>query len=560
MNFKEIIEVMLKDRRVRLSIVKRIHKFFFYCYFPHYTEFEIAPFHEEMFCLTEDTSIRSAVIVAFRNSGKSTIFDLSFPLWAILGEQKLKHILIISQTQPKAQMLLQQIKRELETNELLKRDLGPFQEERNEWNMVSLYLPLYQAKITAASTEQSIRGIRHKQFRPQLILLDDCEDLESVKTQEGRDKLYDWLVGDVIPAGDRHTRLIVTGSLLHEDSLIKRLEKNIQEGKMAGVYRAYPLLDDEDNPTWPGKFPNKQAVDNEKARGVTDEAWYREYLLKIIPKGNQIILPQWIKPYNTLPQETSDLKYRYTYIGVDLATSQKDSAHYTAMVAISVYGRGENLQLFVHANHINERLTFNVMKDKAKLLSQKLGRGSLATILVEEVGAQSILTQELKRENFPVIGCNIKGDKGERLFVAGGPMEQGKISFPSQGAEDLIKQLLGFGREKYDDLVDAFSMTVIEIIKKENGGGVLCAFQVGDDGPGFNLPALDATKDNIKQNAAKPDGVKIVENKLPWKNDEERRKLERKLDQDIHDSQIGRARNPDYDRENDKPSRPFWFV
>ncbi|MFA6145938.1 MAG: phage terminase large subunit [Patescibacteria group bacterium] len=531
MKFKEIIEVMLKDQRVRLNIVKRTHKFFFYFYFSHYIEFEIAPFQEEMFHITENTSIRNAVIVAFRNSAKSTIFTLSFPLWAILGEQRLKHILIISQTQQKAQMLLQQIKRELETNELLKKDLGPFQEEHNQWNVVSIYLPRYDAKITAASTEQSIRGIRHRQYRPQLLILDDCEDLESVKTQEGRDKLYNWLVGDVIPAGDRHTRMIVTGNLLHEDSLIKRLEKNIQEEKMAGVYRAYPLLDEQGNPTWPGKFPNQQAIENEKARGITDIAWHREYLLKIIAQEGQVVYPEWIKNYDTLPQETPELKYRYTFIGIDLAIGQKESSDYTAMVAISVYGYKENLKLFVHANPINERLSFKAMKEKAKFLSYNLGRGSLATILVEEVGIQGVLTQELKGENFPAKGCKIQGDKKERLSIAASLMEQGIVFFPNQGTEKLIEQLLGFGKENHDDLVDAFSMTVIEIIKKENGGNFF--FLRMGDGPDFHPSSVIALEDNKPKPKDPIPGLLPEKIEKPWKNDEELKKLEKKVDLEI---------------------------
>jgi len=231
MGFEEIIKVMLRDKRVRLNIIKRSHKFFFYFYFPHYTEFEIAPFHEEMFHITQDVKVRNAVIVAFRGSSKSTIFSLSFPLWAILGEQKIKFILILSQTQQKAQMFLQQIKYELETNDLLKKDLGPFQEERNQWNIVSLYLQRYNAKITIASTEQSVRGLRHKQFRPQLIICDDLEDIDSVKTIESREKVYNWLVGEVFPAGARKTRFMIVGSFLHEDSLIKRLQKSIEQKK-----------------------------------------------------------------------------------------------------------------------------------------------------------------------------------------------------------------------------------------------------------------------------------------------------------------------------------------
>lgn len=319
MSVEEIFDVMLKDKRVRLSIIKRSHKFFFYFYFPHYTEFPIASFHEEIFHITQDTNIRSAVILGFRGCGKSTLLSLSLPLWAILGEQRIKHVLILSKTQQKAQTLLQQIKYELETNELLKKDLGPFQEERNGWNLVSLFLPHYNAKITAASTEQSIRGIRHKQYRPQLIICDDLEDMDSVRTKEGRDKIYNWLIGDVIPAGSRNTRLMIVGSLLHEDSLIKRLQKNIEEKNMNGIYREYPLLDENGNCAWPGKFPNQEAVDEEKKKGITEIAWLREYLLHIISDTGRVVHPEWIHYYDYNNELPDDKYFIQTYVGVDLA-------------------------------------------------------------------------------------------------------------------------------------------------------------------------------------------------------------------------------------------------
>lgn len=120
-----------------------------------------------------------------------------------MGEQKIKFVLILSQTQQKSQLLLKEMKDEMETNELLKKDMGPFEEERNQWNMVSLYLKRYDAKITIASTEQSVRGLRHKQYRPQLIICDDLEDLDSVKTIEGRNKTYNWLMSEVLPAGEK---------------------------------------------------------------------------------------------------------------------------------------------------------------------------------------------------------------------------------------------------------------------------------------------------------------------------------------------------------------------
>jgi hypothetical protein len=118
---------------------------------------------------------------------------------------------------------LANIKRELETNELLKADIGPFEEISDEWGSNSIVIPKYGARITVASTEQSIRGLRHGEYRPDLVICDDVEDLNSVKTKEGRDKTFNWLVGEVLPIGDQDTKMVLVGNLLHEDSLLMRL-------------------------------------------------------------------------------------------------------------------------------------------------------------------------------------------------------------------------------------------------------------------------------------------------------------------------------------------------
>ncbi len=462
MSAEKIFEAMLKDKRVRRCIVKRSHKFFFYFYFPHYTEFEIAPFQEELFQITQDTALTTAVIVGFRECGKSAILSMSFPLWAILGEQKIKYILILSQTQQKAQMLLQQIKYELETNELLKRDLGPFKEEHNQWNIVSLYLSYYKAKISIASTEQSIRSWRHMQYRPQLIICDDAEDLESVNTRESRDKLYNWLLGDVIPAGSRNTRLMVVGGVLHEDSLTKRLQKNMAEDKMDGIYREYPILDKNGDPTWPSKFRTPKDIEKEKRKIGSEIIWRREYMLQIINPDDQIIKKEWLQFYDEIPEDESE--YSFTAISIDPAISQTESADFTAIVAADVYGYGDNKRIYIRSHPTNEKLTLKEIRDRAKYLSKILGKGSFAKIYVEEVGFQGYITQNLISDGFPAEGIKIQGNKRFRLEIASAPIQSGKVFFPRQGAEELIEQLLGFGGEAHSDLVDAISLLINKIM------------------------------------------------------------------------------------------------
>jgi hypothetical protein len=228
---EELFQIMIKDRKVRTAITKKSHRHFFHFYFAHYIKYQTAPFQNEIFSLTED-STKNLFVVAFRGCGKSTIITTSYPIWSILGEQQKKFILILCQTQGQAKQHMMNLRRELENNALLKADLGPFQEEPNEWGASSIVFSNTNARITIASSEQSIRGLRHNQHRPDLIICDDVEDIASTKTRDGRNKTHDWLTSEVIPAGDRTTRLVIVGNLLHEDSLLMRIKEGITKEKM----------------------------------------------------------------------------------------------------------------------------------------------------------------------------------------------------------------------------------------------------------------------------------------------------------------------------------------
>ena len=93
----------IKNKRsVRRTLAKKSHFWFFSIYLGHYIGYPFAPFHHDMFAIAEDVNLRLAVLVAFRGSGKSTLMSLSYPIWAIIGAQQKKFVLIVSQTQSQA--------------------------------------------------------------------------------------------------------------------------------------------------------------------------------------------------------------------------------------------------------------------------------------------------------------------------------------------------------------------------------------------------------------------------------------------------------------------------
>lgn len=464
----EVINQILVDKAARVAIVSQSHYWFFHLYFSQYVKYPTADFQKEMFALTEDNETRMAVIVAFRNSAKSTIMTMSYPLWAVLGVLQKKCVVIISQTQQQVRAHFANLKRELEANELLKADLGPFQEESDEWGSYSITIPRFNARLIAVSSEQSIRGIRHGAFRPDLIICDDVEDLNSVKTKEGRDKIYDWLTGEINPLGDTGTKIIIVGNLLHEDSLLMRLKKSIEEDQTDGVFKEYPIID-EGQIMWPGKFPSKNEVEALKRKIGNEKSWQREFMLKIIPDDDQIILRDWIQYYDDLPEDTRE--YRYTVTTVDLAISQAAASDYTAILTAHVFGYEKEMKVYILPNPINRKMDFPTTLEEIRQISkQRFFKGRRSTIHIEQVAYQLAAIQQLEKQRIDVKGFKVHGqDKRARLSSVSSLVRFGQVLFPKQGAEDLIQQLIYFGAEKHDDLVDAFSMALLIALEKDHG-------------------------------------------------------------------------------------------
>lgn len=461
------INKIIHNQKKRKETAFRSHYWFFHIYLSHYVKYKTADFQKEMFSITEDENIQQAVIVAFRGSAKSTIFSLSYPLWAILGKPQMKLIVLLSQTSNQVKMVLKNIRRELEINDLLRKDFGMLDVGADEWKSNSIVIEKYGARISALSTGESIRGIRHLNYRPELIICDDIEDLQSVKSKEMRDKTSGWFLGDVIPIGAENTKVIVVGNLLHEDSLIVRLKEKIDQKEFNGIFRSYPLIDNNGNILWPGRFPNNEAIERHKQKVGDNAAWSREYLLKIVSNAERIIQPEWIQYYDELPRNyRDDLEFIAT--GIDLAISTEDSADFTAMVSAYVL-RDENdaYKIYIIPNPLNERMKFPQIIEKIKTLSITLGQGQRTLLYVEDVGFQRAVIERLIEQGFQAIGVKLGGqNKGARLALTSALIQNGTVLFPKIGIEGLITQLTEFGWEKHDDLADAFSLLILKVMEE----------------------------------------------------------------------------------------------
>lgn len=417
---------------------------------PHYLTLQAAEFHFTLSDTLENDTSGLIEIVGFRGSAKTTFSSLAFPLFAALSG-RYKFIVIINDTSEQVEVNIANIRHELENNPLIHM-MYPDVQLGETWSKGNLLLS-NGVRIIGRSRGQNIRGIRHRQYRPDLIIVDDPENIRQVRTKENRDRTMEWFSAEVVPAAQENgSKLIVIGNLLHNDGFMARLSRN----PLFKVIRI-PLIDENGNVTWKAKYPTQEALDIQRQK-VGEIAFAREYLLKIISPDEQII--KAIATYTTLPEIIS------IAIGVDLAISKKATADYTS---ICVVGEGKDGKYYV-LDLVNERLSFNetmakvyaVWKKHKELYPQKRIR-----LGFEDVAYQKSAIEEFQNR-YKIIPEAIKQntDKRAKLETLSPYFEQEQVLLKERGQEMLYNQLLYFGIEPHDDTVDAFEMALRLLINK----------------------------------------------------------------------------------------------
>lgn len=458
---KEILKQLFENRQLRRETLGKDILWFLSFYFTDYLQYPTAPFQKEILKLIQNLDQKFIEILAFRGSAKSTYCSLVLPIFSIVGKHQKKHILLVGQTQPKAEQALMNIRQVWESSELLMKDFGPIRNETDPWNQNSLVFGHYGAKISAVSVEKSIRGLRHLQYRPDLIICDDIEDVAASTSSELRDKLWQFVNAELIPSGDLSTNFLFVGNLVHEDSVMVRLKKAIESKKITGICREYPLVNDQERILWQGKYPNTKAIEDLKKTTPSELDFLREYMLKIVPAGDRIIFPEDIHRYTEKDLEPR-ADFQFYLILVDPAVSLKHNADNTAIIVAKVYGSNGKLNIYLLSHPVNKHMTWPDIIKELKRTVEVFDEADYK-ILVEGGASQGGLIQMLQDEGLNTEEVLPQGnDKKVRLSMTRVLLQNGTILFPQYGMEVTEMQMLAFGTERYDDLVDALTLITLK--------------------------------------------------------------------------------------------------
>ena len=165
------------------------------------------------------------LIMMPRGSSKTTIAGFAVPLYKVLYKLD-TFSLYVSNAQTHTEAQLESIRKELSENEVIIEffgDIRPKKSADQKWAQEKFETKTGIA-MQAKGKGSAIRGVHHKNKRPSIILVDDPQDREDVKSDTVRDNDKKWAFAELTPARSRvvgsRGKIIVLGTWLHKECLV----------------------------------------------------------------------------------------------------------------------------------------------------------------------------------------------------------------------------------------------------------------------------------------------------------------------------------------------------
>jgi phage terminase large subunit-like protein len=439
----------LEEKKYYYNLYSNYLESFARFFLGHLLTSQVPEFHNEIYKLLPNP--KRLVLASPRGFAKSTIVSIIYPLWLTLFKKR-QDICIISASEGLAVDWLRKIKRELESNPKIQMFFGDLRSEK--WSE-SHIITKDGVNIRARGAGGQIRG-----FRPDVVICDDIETDESVRSEEQRKLLKDWLfkacLNTLIPGG----QFIIIGTIIHPLSVLadllsidnnweKRKFQAYREGKQEAGYELWGEL-------W--SHDKLQA----RKREIGSWAFSSEFMNSPISDETAPIKEESIRYWKVLPTEYSAV------IAVDPAYSEDENADYKVAVLV-LCDTQANRYL---AHYIRSHMKIGEFQD-AIINLWMLHRNVITGVGIPNVGVEkgffdSFLRKCDERKLYPPV-AELKNvfvsasttissrNKVSRVTAALQPLfEQGKYYIGQEHLE-ARDELMSIGVSRHDDLVDAMA-------------------------------------------------------------------------------------------------------
>lgn len=178
-----------------------------------------------------------------RGGAKSTWMCEIVGSWLVLTGRS-RCLLILSNTIEQVTDRCNEVKTELEDNETIIADFGVQAARRQDprtWSKADFILP-NQARVVGRGAMQTMRGVKNKEYRPDVVIGDDSDDEKYLTTPEQASKMYEWWDRRVLPACHPNACFIDSGTVIGEMALLYQKLKGARG--VTSVRQVFRALED----------------------------------------------------------------------------------------------------------------------------------------------------------------------------------------------------------------------------------------------------------------------------------------------------------------------------
>lgn len=444
------------DKLRRVERLEKDYTTWFEYYFPNYAKVPCAWFHKEFAEAIINNTVISYLLEIYRSGAKSVHADMGIPLYLVFTG-RMRFMLLIGETERKAQKLLSACQAQLKHNKRLINDYGS-RFQSGDWS-AGEFLTNDGVRFMALGFGQDPRGVREEEQRPDYIVVDDVDNRRHVNNDRLMREGVEWIFEDLMGCFDEMDgsvkRFVYANNNFHKNSITNRLKtqfkvlcNRLREGGEKPTYHVLHVPAVKDLNTFEPNWPQKTSANywRKKFHSMPSRSFLREYMHIHVEEGALFRAEdmQWKK---MLPLNEYDALVFYG----DL--SYKAAACFKGLILIGKKGREFHI---IHTFLRQSSRTVMVkwlydLYESTELHNCKKVRYWIEGLFSMDEFVNDFDTEgDLRRYYIPVkADKRPKGDKYERIEASQSFFERRNVWFNSDEREnadqvELVDQYLAF--------------------------------------------------------------------------------------------------------------------
>lgn len=430
-------------------------------YLPHYFNNPPAAFHHELIQLLEQMpepagpedsgqkkvastmAVKPVVIAAPREFAKTTVCSFGYVLHQICFGKR-RFVIIGSDTEDLASDITGYIFLELVYNDRIRHDFGELVKGSRA---VDDFITNNDVRVKARGRGQRLRGLKHRQWRPDLVILDDLENDLNVRNPDIVQQILEWITSAVYPAMEANGSLFIIGTILRRRSALDVMLTSEEEPYCNFTRHIYRAITEEGKSLWESKHPLSKLLRQKQLMGTV--AFNQEKMNEPV-HDTGVFRQEWIRYYHPDSLKDKELKIVGFF---DPSLESGGSSDYKAVLTI-----GLAVQEMVYYV-MDAFLKKTTLENTLRTIGNRYQQYGHHIIGVEDNFFQRLLLTEFDRLGrelgltLPVKGVTHRVAKEARIISLSPLLERGKIRF-IRGHSDqelLIEQLLYFPSKTIND-------------------------------------------------------------------------------------------------------------